>query len=128
VKLNFYPLLLFPVLMISRLIGDIQHDRITSKIEAEGIDLMKTYEEISAADYWKIRNVVIKYYPQLKEVNPSPPYEISPKEEQVISTIQNLLQRSIVQDISVLEKLTILAIWIGCFAIPFLLKFQIGLF
>jgi Zn-dependent protease len=128
IKINFYPLLLFPVLMISRMIGDIQHDRITSKIEAEGFDLMKTYEELSAEDYWKIRNLVIKFYPQLKDVNPSPPYTISPKEDQVIVIIQNLLQRSIIQDLSVVEKIVILIIWLSCFATPFLLNLHFRFF
>lgn len=127
-RISFYPLLLFPILMISRLIGDIQHDRITSKIEAEGIDLMKTYEEISAEEYWQIRNVLIKYYPQLKGIPPSPPYEISPKEDQVITIIQNLLQRSIVQDLSLAGKLFILLIWMGCFAAPFLLNLPLRFF
>jgi Zn-dependent protease len=120
-RISFYPLLLFPVLMLSRMIGDIQHERIVSKIEAEGIDLMKSYEEISAEEYWKIRNAVIKYHPHLKSVNPSPPYEFSPKEDQVITVIQNLLQRSIIQDLSIAGKFFILVIWIGCFAAPFFL-------
>lgn len=128
IRINFYPLLLFPVLMISRMIGDIQHDRITTKIEAEGFDLMKTYEELSAEEYWKIRNMVINYYPQLKDVNPSPPYTISPKEDQVIIIIQNLLQRSIIQDLSVIEKIVILLIWLCCFATPFLLNLPFRFF
>src|SRR5258705_1541255 len=74
---GFYPLLFFPFMMITRLIGDLQHERIEKKIEAEGIDLMKTYEDLTPEEYWKIRNVVIKYYPQFKDVNPSPPYEVS---------------------------------------------------
>jgi Zn-dependent protease len=127
-SISFYPLLLFPVLMISRMISDIQQERITAKIEAEGIDLMKTYEEISAEEYWQIRNVAIKYYPQLKDVPPSPPHEISPKEDQVITIIQNLLQRTIVQDLSLTGKLFILLIWMGCFAAPFLLNLPFRFF
>ena len=127
-SISFYPLLLFPVLMISRMISDIQHERIVSKIEAEGLDLMKSYEEISPEEYWKIRNAVIKYHPQLKNVNPSPPYEFSPKEDQVITIIQNLLQRSIIQDLSLTGKIFIVIIWVACFAIPFFLKLSSPLF
>lgn len=127
-SISFYPLLLFPVLMISRMVGDIQHDRITAKIEAEGIDLMKSYDEISAEEYWKIRNAVIKHFPQLRDVNPSPPYQISPKEDQVITIIQNLLQRSIVQDLSLAGKFLILLIWIGCFVAPFALGLPLRFF
>ena len=119
---GFYFLLLFPFMMISRMIGDFQHERIEKKIEAEGIDLMKTYEELTPEEYWRIRNTVIKYYPQFKDVNPSPPYEISPKEDQLIITIQGLLQRSLIQDLSLTGKFLILVIWIGFFLAPFLIK------
>jgi hypothetical protein len=115
-------LLLFPFMMISKMIGDLQHERIEKKIEAEGVDLMKSYEELTADEYWKIRNAVIKYYPQFKDVNPSPPYEISSKEDQIITTIQGLLQRSLIQDLSLTGKFLILAVWIGFFLAPFLIR------
>ena len=115
-------LLLFPFMMISKMIGDLQHERIEKKIEAEGIDLMKSYEELTADEYWKIRNAVIKYYPQFKDVNPSPPYDISSKEDQIITTIQGLLQRSLIQDLSLTGKFLILVTWIGFFLAPFLIK------
>ena len=119
---GFYPLLFFPFMMISRMIGDMQHEKIIKKIEAEGIDLVKTYEEISAEEYWQIRNVLIKHYPQLRDVKPSPPYEISPKEDQVITLMQGLLQRSIAQDLSIAGKIIILLVWIGSLAAPFFIK------
>jgi len=119
---GFIFLLFFPFMMITRMFGDIHHERIEKKIEAEGIDLMKSYEQLTAEEYWKIRNAVIKHYPQFKDVQPSPPYEISPKEEQIINTIQGLLQRSIIQDLSLGGKFIILVIWIGFFLAPFLIK------
>ena len=77
---------------------------------------------LTAEEYWRIRNVVIKHYPQFRDVNPSPPYEISSKEEQIITTIQGLLQRSIIQDLSLGGKFLILLIWIGFFLAPFFIK------
>jgi Zn-dependent protease len=124
----FYPLLLIPFFMISRMIGDIQHDRITAKIEAEGVDLNKTYQELTPEEYWKIRNVVIRYYPSLADIRPSPPYEISPKEDQVISTIQGLLQRTLIQDLSIAGKFLILLIWVGCFLVPVFLNVPLRFF
>ena len=128
IKINFYPLLLFPAFMIMRMISDVKHERLTTKIEAEGIDLMKSYEEISAEEYWQIRNLLIKYHPPLKDVAFSPPYEISPKEDQVIAVIQNLLQRSITQDLSITGKIFILIIWVGCFIAPLLLSLPVRVF
>lgn len=122
IRSGIYPLLIFPFMMITRLIRDMQHQRVEKKIEAEGIDLVKTYDEISPEEYWKIRNVVINHYPQFRDVKPSPPYEISPKEDQLITIIQGLLQRSIIQDLSLGAKLLIMIIWIGCFVAPFFLE------
>jgi hypothetical protein len=121
IDIRFAFLLFFPIMMIMRMISDIQHERIEKKIEAEGVDLMKSYEDLSAEEYWRIRNLLIKYYPQLRDVKPSPPYEISPKEEQVITTIQGLLQRSLIEDLSVTGKFLILVIWISFFIVPILL-------
>ena len=115
-------LLLFPFMMISKMIGDLQHERIEKKVEAEGIDLMKSYEELTGEEYWRIRNAVIKHYQQFKDVNPSPPYEISSKEDQIITAIQGLLQRSLIQDLSLTGKFLILLTWIGFFLAPFLIK------
>jgi len=125
---GIYPLLIFPFMMITRLIREMQHERVEKKIEADGIDLVKTYDQITAEEYWKIRNVLIKHYPQLRDVKPSPPYEISPKEDQVINMIQGLLQRSVIQDLSLGGKFLIMLIWVGCFASPFFLDLSLGSF
>ena len=117
----FFPLLFFPFMMLTRMVGDLQHERIEKKIEAEGIDLMKSYQELTPEEYWKIRSAVIKYYPQFKDVNSAPPYEISSKEDQIITTIQGLLQRSLTQDLSIGGKILILVIWVASFAAPFFL-------
>lgn len=125
---GFYPLLFFPFMMMSRFVGDIQHERIVKKIEAEGVDLMKSYEELSPEEYWQIRNAIIKHYPQFKDLKPSPPYEISAKEDQIINIMQGLMQRSLLQDLSLAGKFLILVIWIACFAAPFVLSLSISSF
>lgn len=125
---GFYPLLFFPFMMMSRFFGDIQHERIVKKIEAEGVDLMKSYEELSPEEYWQIRNAIIKHYPQFKDLKPSPPYEISAKEDQIINIMQGLMQRSLLQDLSLAGKFLILVIWIACFAAPFVLSLSISSF
>ena len=122
---GIYPLLIFPFMMLTRMVRDMQNDKIIAKIEGEGIDLVKSYDQLSAEEYWRIRNAVIKHYPQFRDVKPSPPYEISPKEELIINVIQGLLQRTVVQDLSLAGKFLIMVIWVACFAAPFLLDLSI---
>lgn len=117
----FYPLLLIPFFLISRLFSDSQYDRLTKKVEEQGFNLTTTYEEISDEDYWKIRNVLIRHHAAFRDIPEAPPYEYSEKEDQVKSLLQNLLQRSIVQDLSTGGKFLILVIWAACFAAPFLM-------
>ncbi|MCC7400899.1 MAG: hypothetical protein IT214_05395 [Chitinophagaceae bacterium] len=124
----FYPLLILPLFLLSRLITDVQFDKLTKKIEEEGIDLNTTYEELSNENYWKIRNVLIRLHAPFRNVPESPPFEYSHKEEQIKNMMQNLLQRTLVQDISVTGKIIIVLIWAGSFAVPWLIGAGIRLF
>lgn len=124
----FYPLLILPLFMLSRLYADVQFDKLTKKIEAEGLDLNTTYEDLSDENYWKIRNVLIRLQPSLRHLPEAPPYEYSNKEDHIKNLMQNLLQRTLVQDISLTGKLLIILIWIGCFVAPSLLGISIRLF
>lgn len=125
IRSGIYPLLIFPFMMLTRMVRDMQNDKIIAKIEGEGTDLVKSYDELTPEEYWSIRNAVIKHYPQFRDVQPSPPYEISPKEEMIINTIQGLLQRSVVQDLSLAGKFLILVLWVACFAAPFFLDMSV---
>ncbi|MFI5187850.1 MAG: site-2 protease family protein [Chitinophagales bacterium] len=124
--IQFYPLLVFPAMMLYRLRSDTKFDELTKKVEKNGINLEKTYEEISDEDYWKIRNILIENnYTTLRNVNPAPPYEYSIHEDRVVSVIENLLQRTITQDLSWLGKLIVILVWTGSFAVPFLLNMDL---
>jgi stage IV sporulation protein FB len=113
---------------VYRMLADARYDKLTEKIEAEGVDLNTTYEDISDADYWKIRNLLIRHHASFRDVPPSPPYEYSDKEEQIKSMIQNLLQRTIVQDMSIPVKIIIILIWLASFAVPYLIEMPLRMF
>jgi Zn-dependent protease len=126
ISIGFYPLLVFPVMMLLRLRTDTKLDDLTKKVESSGINLEKTYEEISDEDYWKIRNILIENNSStLRSVNPAPPYEYSPNEDKVVAAIENILQRTIIQDLSLTGKFIILLLWVGSFATPFLLNMDL---
>jgi hypothetical protein len=126
VRIGFYPLLVFPAMMLFRLRSDTRFDEVTRKVEANGINLEKTYEDITDEEYWNIRNILVENnYSTLRNVNPAPPYEYSPHEDRVVSMIENLLQRTILQDLSWFGKVIIILIWAGSFATPFLLNMDL---
>jgi stage IV sporulation protein FB len=127
-KLPFYALLIFPALMLLRLFSDTKMNTVEKKIEKEGINIDQPYEELPDADYWKIRNILIAEHPAFRDIKPAPPYEYSGKEEKVMTAIQGLLHRHLIQDISVAGKIFILLIWVAAVASPWLLNMDMSFF
>jgi stage IV sporulation protein FB len=124
-KPPFYPLLLFPAMMLLRFIGDSKLKTVEKKIGAEAIDMDKSYEELPDKDYWAIRNILITEHPAFKDVPLSPPYEYDAKEEKIMTTIKSLLHRHLMQDVSIAGKIFLVLIWAAAIASPWLLNMDL---
>ena len=124
----FYPLLIFPAMMLFRMFGDNKLNAVEKKIQTEGFDLDRNYDELPDEDYWKIRNILIQGHSSFKDVAPATPFEYSAKEEKIMSTIQNLLHRHLIQDVSVVGKIFILLIWLAAIASPWLIDMDLSFF
>jgi stage IV sporulation protein FB len=124
-KHPFYPLLLFPAMLLFHFFVDLKLKSVEKRIETEGHDMDKSYEELTDKDYWAIRNVLIMEHPAFKEIPLPPPYEYDVKEEKIMATIKSLLHRHLLQDISVAGKIFLLIIWAAAIASPWLLKMDI---
>ena len=122
----FYPLLIFPAMMLLRLFGEKKISNVEKRIGAEGINTDLEYEQLPDEDYWKIRNILIEEHTSFKEVEPAPPYEYSGKEEKIMTTIQSLLHRHLIQDVSVAGKIFILLIWAAAITSPWLLQMDMS--
>jgi stage IV sporulation protein FB len=126
---TFYLLLIFPLMMLFRLRTDSKFEKLTKQVEDRGINLEKTYGEITDEEYWKIRNILIENnYPTVRHLAPAPPYEYSSSEDKVVATIEGLLQRTIIQDLNWAGKILIIVIWAAAFASPFLIELQFPFF
>ena len=119
IRIRFYPLLVFPAMILFRMFNDIKNDRILRRVENEGVNLTLSYDEITDEDYWKIRDALIKHHPELMDIPAAPPYTYAEREDKVITVMQGLLQRSIILDLSVVGKIFIILLWIACFIAPF---------
>jgi len=124
----YFVFLLFPAMMLFRMFGDKKLTGVEKKIEAEGIHLDIDYEELSDKDYWRIRNILIEGHPAFKGIQPSPPFEYDAKEERIMTTIQNLLHRHVIQDLSIVGKIIILLVWVAAIASPWLIKMDMSFF
>ncbi|HEY0434551.1 MAG TPA: site-2 protease family protein [Chitinophagaceae bacterium] len=129
IRIEFYPLLVFPAMMVYRLVAEARSDRLTAKVEAVGVNLEKTYDEITDEDYWKIRDVLIaSNHSSVRNVRPGVPYEYAVNEDKVVSAVENLLQRSIIQDLSGAGKVLIVLVWLAGFSVPFLMDLDLPFF
>lgn len=127
-KLNFWVLFIFPAMMLLRLVGDKKINNVEKKVEEQGINTDVSYEDMPDGDYWKIRDILITEHPSYKDVQPGPPYEYNEKEEKIMTTIQSLLHRHLIQDVSMAGKVFILLLWIAAFAAPWLLNMDMSFF
>jgi Zn-dependent protease len=127
-QLKFYALLIFPAMMLLRLIGDKKYDHVEKKLEEKGINTDVAYEDLPDGDYWRIRDVLATEHPGFRDLTAGPPYDYSVREEKVMLTIQNLLHRHLIQDISLAGKLFILVICAAAFAAPWLLDMDMSFF
>lgn len=125
-KSHFPVLYIFPAMMLLRQFTEKSYSSVEKKIESEGIHADIDYEDLPDKDYWRIRNILIENHPAFKDVPPAPPFEFSHKEEKIMATIQSLLHRHLIQDVSVLGKIVILLIWIAAIASPWLLKMDMN--
>ncbi len=124
-----FVLLLFPVNLLMRRIGESKIHQIEKKIEEAGINTDVDYDDLPDEDYWKIRNILIAEHPAFRDVEPAPPaFRFSNKEERIMQTIEGLLHRHLIQDVSVAGKLFILLIWLAAIASPWLVNMDLSFF
>lgn len=124
----YFVFLLFPLSMILRMSGDARLRAVEKKIETEGIDMDKSYEDLPDADYWRIRNILVSEYTPLQDIPAAPPYEYHEKEEKIMSTIQSLLHRHLLQDLGIAGKIFVFLLWAAAIASPWLLHINMGFF
>ncbi len=122
----YLTLLFFPLMMLLRLQSDSKFKSVEKKIEEENINADIAYEDLPDADYWKIRNILVTNHPAFRDIATAPPYEYSAKEERVMTTIQSLLHRHLIQDLSIAGKIFIFLVWAAAIASPWLLKMNMS--
>jgi stage IV sporulation protein FB len=124
----YFVLFLFPLMMLMRLQTDSKYKPIEKRIEKEGINADIAYEELPDKDYWHIRRILTEEHPSFKEVNPDPAAGYDAKEERIMTTVQSLLHRHLIQDVSLVGKILILLICAAAFASPWLLNMDLSFF
>jgi hypothetical protein len=124
----YFIFLMFPLMMVLRMAGDKKMSGIEKRIEDEGIQLDVDYDDLPDKDYWRIRNILIEEQAGFADVKPTPPFEFHHKEEKIMTTIQNLLHRHLIQDLSIFGKIFVFLIWVAGIASPWLIDMDMSFF
>lgn len=118
VSSRFYILLVFPAMLIYRFFAGRSSGRLEKAIEQSGINIDKTYDELSDKDYWDIRSVVTRCTPAFQHIAAGPPYHYHEKEDKIAAEVENTLQRNILLDISIGGKVLVVIVWAFALALP----------
>ncbi|GAB3425954.1 site-2 protease family protein [Niabella aquatica] len=121
---RFYILLILPVMLIYRFFAGRSSGRLEKEIEESGININKTYQELSDKDYWDIRSVVVRHTPALQHIPVSAPYHYHEKEDKIAAEVDNTLQRNLLLDISLNGKILTVIIWAAALALPWLFNIE----
>lgn len=119
---KFYFLLIFPALLLARFFSTRNITKLENDMQQIGINLNVSYEELSNEDYWKIRTLLISHTPGLQNLNPEPPFSYSVREEKIALEVESVLQRTLLMDISIKEKLLLVLVWAISLALPWLIS------
>lgn len=120
--IQFYALLLFPLLLLWRSQKDRSLKKIEAKLKEAGINTDIDYEDLPDEDYWKIRTLLIENHPRFASVD-SATDSYDEKEASIQIMIVSLLDRRLMMDLSLPKKLMIATLWMAALFLTVLFGF-----
>jgi hypothetical protein len=120
--IQFYALLLFPLLLLWRSQKDRSLKKVEAKLKEAGINTDIAYEDLPDEDYWKIRTLLIENHPRFASVDPATD-SYDEKEASIQIMIVSLLDRRLMMDLSLPKKLMIATLWMAALFLTVLFGF-----
>ncbi|MCF8297903.1 MAG: site-2 protease family protein [Saprospiraceae bacterium] len=113
-----YILLIIPFFLLMQLNNQTQIKKVKEGAINKGIDLNKTYNELSDREYWLLRDELVinmKYYSKFISVKN---YTITKIETKVIKQIKAIIHKKPIKDLNIGGKLLFTLFWILTFVFP----------
>ena len=113
-----YFLLLIPFFLITQLTSQVQVKKLQREIQNQGINLNKTFDELTDEEYWLIRDQIgtnLKYFGRF--ISPKK-YVVSDNEQSIIKQVKSVIRKKPVEDLNIGGKILITAICIVSFFGP----------
>jgi stage IV sporulation protein FB len=112
IRFKLYPLLVFPLFQLWQLRPDKTGEAIEKAIREANIDTNLDYQALPDEDYWKLRSILIRFHPACKDLS-SQTDQYSENEQKIQVLIESLLDRNLIEDLTVRGKLMFGLLWIS---------------
>jgi stage IV sporulation protein FB len=116
-----YFLLIVPFFLVMQLNNQSQLTKIRVQLIKKGIDLDKSFEELSDEEYWLIRDEIAlknKYFSTI--ISPKK-YFITSSENKIIKHVKLIIQKRPIKDIRLTGKILITLFWLMTFLTPIII-------
>ncbi len=86
-------LYVLPIIFIVRIVNFLRNNKLRVKFSSNGINLYKSYDELTDEEYWKMRNIITSQNPNFEKLGDDlpPEYSHSMKENLVINMVNSVL-------------------------------------
>jgi stage IV sporulation protein FB len=119
-----YVLLVFPYFMLMSSINRVRILKVRKKLIESGLNLNRSYSELTDEEYWKIRDEIGNSLPEFKNIIIPGTYEYSEKEQQIMGRVLLTLNKKPLNDVNGFWKFIYVAIMIVAFSIPAFIIFK----
>ncbi|WP_027418572.1 zinc metalloprotease [Crocinitomix catalasitica] len=118
-----WPVTIFGLLMGLKVRSTQKKMNLHARLSDEEIDFNKEYEDLSDAEYWKIRAVFLNENPKIKSIIPEG-FQVWENEKLLMDQVNQLLKTNTKNDMSIMSKVIILIIISGLIYFPMHLIFS----
>lgn len=122
---KIYILFIIPFYLISKILQAPKNKQLDKAIEISGINVDQYYEDLSDKEYWSIRKIIIAHLPQYANIKSTYPLSYDSMENKIAQDVENVLQKNLIQDAGLIEKIIIALIWMVALASPWFIKSSI---
>lgn len=116
-----YTLLILPFFLVLQFINHFQAMKLKKELTAQNIDIKQTFDQLSDADYWEIRDEMGTRLSNFKNIITPGEHQESGREEVVIKYMRNFLRKPLREDLSPFGLLGFTIVWLAFIVIPIVL-------
>ncbi len=113
-----YFLLIIPFFLIFQLGAQLQIKNVKNGIIKKGINLDKSFKELTNEEYWLIRDEIGTHMKSFNRFITPKSYIDSDNEQRIIKQVKSIVQKKPTKDLGIGGKILITTIWILTFILP----------